>query len=65
VMKEIPGDSISDVLCYVEYQPQTVFEQFRDRAEQAVRQGRISVPERQAIVEAYAARLRGTTYYVR
>jgi len=65
VMKEIPGDSIGDVLSYVEYQPQVVFEQFRDRAEGAVRAGLISVPERQTIVDAFAARLRGYTYYVR
>jgi arginine decarboxylase len=65
VMKEIPGDSISDVLGYVEYQPQAVFEKFRDRAESAVRAGLISVPERQEMVEAFAARLRGYTYYVR
>ncbi|HEX9779162.1 MAG TPA: biosynthetic arginine decarboxylase [Geopsychrobacteraceae bacterium] len=63
VMKEIVGDSIADVLSYVEYQPQGLLETFREKAERAVRQGRISVPERQQLVEAFAASLRGYTYY--
>ncbi len=65
VMKEITGDSIADVLSYVEYHPQTLFEGFRTRAEEAVRQGKISVAERQRIVEDYAASLRGYTYFER
>ena len=51
-VREMSGDSISDVLSYVEYQPQQLLEQFRKTAEQAVRKGRISVAERQAVMEA-------------
>jgi len=61
--REMGGDSIADVLSYVEYQPQQLLEQFRTTAEQAVRKGRISVGERQAILEAFSASLRGYTYY--
>jgi arginine decarboxylase len=63
VAREMAGDSIADVLSYVEYQPQQLLEQFRTTAEQAVRKGRISVGERQAILEAFSASLRGYTYY--
>jgi arginine decarboxylase len=62
-VREMSGDSIADVLSYVEYQPQQLLEQFRKTAEQAVRDGRVSVAERQAVLEAFAASLRGYTYY--
>ena len=62
-VREMSGDSISDVLSYVEYQPQQLLEQFRQTAEQAVRKGRITVAERQAVMEGFAASLRGYTYY--
>jgi arginine decarboxylase len=62
-VREMSGDSISDVLSYVEYHPQQLLEQFRQTAEQAVRKGRITVAERQAVMEGFAASLRGYTYY--
>ncbi len=62
-VREMSGDSIADVLSYVEYQPQSLLEQFRKTAEQAVREGRVSVAERQAVLESFAASLRGYTYY--
>jgi arginine decarboxylase len=61
--REMSGDSISDVLSYVEYQPQRLLEQFRNTAEQAVRKERITLPERQAMLESFSASLRGYTYY--
>jgi len=63
VMKEMSGDSIADVLSYVEYHPQTLFETFRARVEDAVRQKQISVKDRQRIVDEYYASLHGYTYY--
>jgi arginine decarboxylase len=65
VLKEINGDTIGDVLEMVEYRSDLLFETFRARAEDAVRTGRISVRERQTMVEEYAANLRGYTYYER
>ena len=62
-VREISGDSIADVLSYVEYQPQQLLEQFRNTAEQAVRAGRVSVAERQAVLAAFGASLRGYTYF--
>jgi arginine decarboxylase len=63
VMREISGDSIAEVLSYVEYNPHELFENFRGRAEIAVRQGRISIAERQRILEKFNDGLRGYTYY--
>jgi arginine decarboxylase len=62
-VRELDGDSIADVLSYVEYNPQQLVEQFRRTAEQAVRKGRISAPERQEVLEAFSASLRGYTYF--
>ena len=63
VIREIGGDSIADVLSYVEYQPGQLTEQFRRIAEQAVRDGRITLAQRQTVMESFAASLRGYTYY--
>ena len=62
-VREVGGDSIADVLSYVEYQPQQLLEQFRRTAERAVRSGRIAPVERQDILELFSASLRGYTYF--
>lgn len=62
---ELHGDSIADVLSYVEYDPQLMFRQFRKNAEQAVRDGRITVSERQSMLSAFTESLRGYTYFER
>jgi len=61
--REFHGDSISDVLSYVEYEPKHMQEQFRQVAESAVRSGRISVAERQEILRAFRESLQGYTYF--
>ena len=61
--REFHGDSISDVLSYVEYEPKHMQEQFRQVAESAVRSGRISVAERQEILHAFRESLLGYTYF--
>jgi arginine decarboxylase len=62
-VREMSGDSISDVLSYVEYQPQRLLEQLRRTAETAVRKERITLAQRQELLESFAASLRGYTYY--
>lgn len=61
--KEIHGDTIADVLSYVEYQPNNMLLKYRDTAERAVREGRISARERQQIIKAFSASMQGYTYY--
>ncbi|MDZ4198448.1 MAG: biosynthetic arginine decarboxylase, partial [Kiritimatiellia bacterium] len=60
---EIDGDSVSDVLSYVEFEPQEMQRRIRARAEAAVREGRLSAEERREILSAYETGLRGYTYY--
>jgi len=62
-VREMSGDSISDVLSYVEYQPQRLLEQLRRTAEQAVKKERITLAQRQELLESFNASLRGYTYY--
>jgi arginine decarboxylase len=61
--KEIAGDTVADVLSYVEYDVQDMVEQVRRTAEQAVRAGRITPEERREIMAAYEGGLRGYTYF--
>ncbi len=60
---EIDGDSVADVLSYVEYNPQHMLDRMRKIAEQAVRSGRITAEDRRRIMDAYEAGLRGYTYF--
>ncbi|MEA3299383.1 MAG: biosynthetic arginine decarboxylase [Pseudomonadota bacterium] len=62
---EMQGDTIADVLSYVEYEPDNLFRRFRNTAEDAVREGRISVAERQQMLGAFTESLRGYTYFER
>ncbi|MBU0676681.1 MAG: biosynthetic arginine decarboxylase [Verrucomicrobia bacterium] len=61
--REIHGDSVADVLSYVEYEPRDLKDGFRQLAEQAVRAGTISPKERRTIMQAYEEGLRGYTYF--
>ncbi len=63
--EELEGDTVSDVLSYVEYDPKELLSKFRKKAESAVRTGTISPSQRRAIVDAYANGLRGYTYFER
>jgi len=62
-VKEMHGDSIADVLSYVEYDPRRLRERFRETAEKAVRVGRIMPAERARILDQFVASLRGYTYF--
>lgn len=64
-VNEQEGDSVADVLSYVEYDPKRLFVSFRKKAEQAVRSKRITPQERKEIVQVYEAGLRGYTYFER
>ncbi|MDX9894167.1 MAG: biosynthetic arginine decarboxylase [Desulfofustis sp.] len=64
-VNELEGDTVADVLSYVEYDPKRLFNSFRKTAERAVRAERITAQERKQIVQAYEAGLRGYTYFER
>lgn len=65
LVKEIHGDSVADVLSYVEYDPKDMLVRFREKAEEAIRDGLISASERREIMQAYDNGMRGYTYYER
>ncbi|PYG87750.1 arginine decarboxylase [Ruminiclostridium sufflavum DSM 19573] len=65
LVKEIHGDSVADVLTYVEYDPKDMTVHFREKAENAIREGLISASDRKEIMRAFENGLRGYTYYER
>ncbi|MBN2435020.1 MAG: biosynthetic arginine decarboxylase [Spirochaetes bacterium] len=65
IVREIEGDSVEDVLSYVEYDTKRMVEDFKQSAEEAIREGRITAADRRNIINAYQNGLRGYTYYER
>ncbi len=64
VMKEQSGDTISEVLAMLEYNPAFFFENFRTSIEEAVRSKRIDVSARQQILKLFAKQLNHHTYFI-
>lgn len=62
LLNEVEGDSISDVLSYVEYDPRDCVDAFKEIVEQAVNAGRISVKERRGMIASYKSLMNGYTY---
>ena len=62
-VKEIHGDTIADVLSYVEYQPKQMKLNYRNTAERAVKEGRITARERQQMIQTFNSSMSGYTYY--
>lgn len=61
--REVEGDSVADVLNYVEYEPKKLVEQFRELAETAVHEGKITAAQRRDAMTAYREGMAGYTYY--
>jgi len=62
-VREFHGDSIADVLSYVEYDTKVLNEEFRQRSEQAVREGKITAAKRRTMMKAFKDSLDGYTYF--
>lgn len=60
---ELEGDTVAEVLSYVEYDPKALVTRFRHLAESAVVSKRITPSERREIMNAFEAGLRGYTYF--
>jgi len=65
LINEIHGDSVEDVLSYVEYDPKDMRARLTAKAEKAIKEGLITAKDRREIVSAYDDGLRGYTYYER
>jgi arginine decarboxylase len=63
--REIEGDSVADVLSYVEYDPKRMIRRIRKRAEEAVRTEAITARDRRHIMEVFENGMRGYTYFER
>jgi len=63
VVEEIRGDSVSDVLSYVEYQPQALIQAFQTKAEEAASSGTITVDQSQEMMRLYRDSMQGYTYF--
>ncbi len=62
---ELEGDSVAEVLGYVEHQPQELYRRFLGFAERSVRASLISVKERQQMLKLFDESLQGYTYLKR
>ncbi|QGY38680.1 biosynthetic arginine decarboxylase [Pseudodesulfovibrio cashew] len=62
---ELEGDTVEDILSYVEYDTRMLFNRFRETAENAVREGRITPVQRKETLQAYKNGLQGYTYFER
>lgn len=60
---EVEGDTVADVLSYVEYSPKELEARFRHFAEQAVKAGKITPAQRKETMAAFRETLTGYTYY--
>ena len=58
----IKGDTVREVLHYVQYTADELLDQMRKDVEQAVRQGRITADERKQLLQFYETGLEGYTY---
>jgi arginine decarboxylase len=58
----VKGDSIADVLRYVEYQPEVMVEAVRKQAERAVQSGRLTNEQMRTLMQHYEEALRSYTY---
>lgn len=60
---ETEGDTIAEVMSYVEYDPQDCLAAFRKRVDRAVAAGDVVASERRILITAYKDSLAGYTYF--
>ncbi len=63
LIQEIEGDSVAEVLKYVEYDTRAFISRMKRKAEKAIRAGKLTAKERRMIVDAFVEGLRGYTYF--
>ena len=62
ITSEIEGDSISEVMSYVEYEPAQMKSKLRKLSEQAIQEGRITPAERKKMMDTFVRGLANYTY---
>jgi len=63
LLDEVEGDTVSEVLSYVEYEPKRLLEKFKAKTERAVKEHGATLEELKELVATYRDSLRGYTYY--
>jgi arginine decarboxylase len=63
LLQEVEGDTIAEVLSYVEYDPRDLVDDFRRIVETAISEDRLSVSDRKMLIAAYRDSINGYTYY--
>ena len=63
IIKEQDGDTIYEVLSYVEYEPKRLLANFKAIVETAVKKGRLSPAERRRMIKCYTDSMNGYTYF--
>lgn len=63
LLQEVEGDTISEVLTYVEYDPRDCIDDFRRIVETAISENRLAVSDRKTLIAAYRDSINGYTYY--
>ena len=62
-MHEQEGDTISEVLSYVEFDPADCVAAFRKMVDEAISGGSVKASERKVLIGAYRESINGYTYY--
>jgi arginine decarboxylase len=63
VVRKTPGDSVKEVLSYVEYKPTEMMRKIKARADRSLKTGKLSETDRNAVVSAFRCGLEGYTYF--
>jgi arginine decarboxylase len=58
----VPGDSVAEVLRYVDYEPNDLLRRLRTRVENSVRQGWITLDESRQLIKRFTDGMSGYTY---
>lgn len=62
-VREVPGDTVKEVLSYVEYNPREAMRRIAGKAEKAFKTGIVNRAEKNAIVAAFSCGMDGYTYF--
>lgn len=63
LLEEVEGDTIGEVLSYVEYNPRECIDDFRKLVDAAISGGRLAAGDGRELIAAYRSSINGYTYY--
>ncbi len=63
IVHELEGDTVEQVLSYVEYDPRQMINNFKKIVEKGVGSGKITPQDRREIIKDYKDSIQGYTYY--